>query len=51
VPLPVLKRNVALLKGGAGWSPEASEGYDGEEGEAPIAERKRQVAYFGVFDG
>jgi len=49
--LPVLKRNVAMLKGGAGWNPEASEGYDGEEGGVPISDRKRQVAYFGVFDG
>lgn len=51
MPLPVLKRNVAMIKGGAGWSPDASEGYDGEQVEVPIAERSRQVAYFAVFDG
>lgn len=51
MPLPAMKRNVAALKGGAGWNPEASEGYDGEDGTIPVCDRRRQVAYFAVFDG
>lgn len=46
----MLRWNVVDDRLGTGWTPQNLEGFDGEvrEGEE---ERRRQVAYFGVFDG
>ncbi|KAM0750570.1 protein serine/threonine phosphatase 2C [Meredithblackwellia eburnea MCA 4105] len=46
-PVTALKSNLFEVKDAAGWTPDTLEGFPGEEKE----DRKRQVAYFGVFDG
>ncbi|GJN93463.1 hypothetical protein Rhopal_006520-T1 [Rhodotorula paludigena] len=66
VPQSALRWNVVDDRLGTGWTPETREGFDGEDGDADPSqgergakgggeggerERKRQVAYFGVFDG
>ncbi|KAJ8292625.1 Protein phosphatase 2C 4 [Rhodotorula toruloides] len=50
LPQSMLRWNVVDDRLGTGWTPQNLEGFDGEvrEGEE---ERRRQVAYFGVFDG
>ncbi|GAA5911241.1 hypothetical protein JCM6882_004073 [Rhodosporidiobolus microsporus] len=51
VPQSALRWNVLDDRLGAGWAPQALEGFEGEEPAEEGEERKRQVAYFGVFDG
>lgn len=50
-----LKKNVINVKGGAGggagWSPQTLEGYIGEDQVEGGKKPKRQVAFFGVYDG
>ena len=50
IPRNALKWNVMDDRMGAGWNPTLLEGFDGE---APgnDEDMKRQVAFFGVFDG
>lgn len=47
-PNTALKSNLFDVKNAAGWAPDMLEGYPGED---PAEPRKRQVAFFGVFDG
>ncbi|KAK4703836.1 protein phosphatase PTC6, partial [Phenoliferia sp. Uapishka_3] len=47
IPTTALKSNLFDVKNAAGWAPEMLEGYPGED----AASRKRQVAFFGVYDG
>lgn len=51
MPTQALKRNLVKVKGsfGGGWAPETLEGYSGEE--QSLQDGKRQVAFFGVYDG
>ncbi|POY76295.1 hypothetical protein BMF94_0490 [Rhodotorula taiwanensis] len=49
VPQSALKWNVVDDRLGTGWTPQTLEGFEGEQ--SPGEENKRQVAYFGVFDG
>lgn len=49
VPQSSLKWNVVDDRLGTGWTPQTLEGFPCEE--PPGQERRRQVAYFGVFDG
>lgn len=49
VPQSSLKWNVVDDRLGTGWTPQTLEGFEGEQ--SPGKENKRQVAYFGVFDG
>ncbi|TKA52221.1 hypothetical protein B0A53_04644 [Rhodotorula sp. CCFEE 5036] len=49
VPQSALKWNVVDDRLGTGWTPQTLEGFTCEEPQGQ--ERKRQVAYFGVFDG
>ncbi|GAA5865571.1 hypothetical protein JCM3774_002054 [Rhodotorula dairenensis] len=49
VPQSSLKWNVVDDRLGTGWTPQTLEGFQCEE--PPGKERRRQVAYFGVFDG
>ncbi|GAA5865329.1 hypothetical protein JCM8547_005056 [Rhodosporidiobolus lusitaniae] len=51
LPTSALRWNVLDDRLGAGWNPEMLEGYEGEEPKEEGEERRRQVAYFGVFDG
>lgn len=56
LPQSALRWNVVDDRLGTGWAPTTREGFDGEEpkpGEEGGEEggRRRQVAYFGVFDG
>ncbi|GAA5856760.1 hypothetical protein JCM9279_006105 [Rhodotorula babjevae] len=56
LPQSALRWNVVDDRLGTGWAPATREGFDGEEprpGEEGGEEggRRRQVAYFGVFDG
>lgn len=48
VPNFSLKSSLFDVKGAAGWSPDTLEGYPDED---PAEPRKRQVAFFGVYDG
>lgn len=41
----------ALKKNAPGWSPESLEGYAGEDPALAEGNGKRQVAFFGVYDG
>lgn len=49
VPTQALKRNIVSMKGVTGWSPETLEGFVGED--PSLVDGKRQVAFFGVYDG
>ncbi|GAA5826074.1 hypothetical protein JCM11251_000116 [Rhodosporidiobolus azoricus] len=51
VPQSALRWNVLDDRLGAGWTPQTLEGFEGEEPTDEGEERKRQVAYFGIFDG
>jgi hypothetical protein len=51
LPTSALRWNVLDDRLGAGWTPQMLEGFEGEEPKEEGEERKRQVAYFGVFDG
>ncbi|GAA6036446.1 hypothetical protein JCM8097_003511 [Rhodosporidiobolus ruineniae] len=51
IPSSALRINVLDDRLGAGWVPEQLEGFEGEEPTEEGGERRRQVAYFAVFDG
>ncbi|GAA5998563.1 hypothetical protein JCM5350_003854 [Sporobolomyces pararoseus] len=51
IPRSALKWNVVDDRLGAGWNPTLLEGFDGESPPGEEQETRRQVAYFGVFDG
>ncbi|GAA5917877.1 hypothetical protein JCM5296_000804 [Sporobolomyces johnsonii] len=51
LPRSALKWNVVEDRLGAGWNPDLLEGFEGEEPQREGDERRRQVAFFGVYDG
>ncbi|GAA5935667.1 PP2C family serine/threonine-protein phosphatase [Sporobolomyces koalae] len=51
IPRSALRWNVVDDRLGAGWNPTALEGFEGETPPGEEHETRRQVAYFGVFDG
>ncbi|GAA5873139.1 hypothetical protein JCM16303_006954 [Sporobolomyces ruberrimus] len=51
LPRSALKWNVVDDRLGAGWNPTLLEGFDGETPPGEEDEPRRQVAFFGVFDG
>lgn len=51
IPRSALKWNVVDDRLGAGWNPTLLEGFDGETPPGEEQETRRQVAFFGVFDG
>lgn len=51
LPRSALRWNVLDDRLGSGWKPDTLEGFEGEEPKEEGEERKRQVGYFGVFDG
>ncbi|GAA5916945.1 PP2C family serine/threonine-protein phosphatase [Sporobolomyces salmoneus] len=51
VPRSALKWNVVDDRLGAGWNPTTLEGFEGESPPGEEDETRRQVAFFGVFDG